>query len=475
MIMRMMRATRSFGGGGGFSEEVQLGSLSAMKFGENGQKTALRIFSKRSPGYLRGRVYVDYADGKWDAARKNLRLEAAQVDDLPPTPPPPGMRPFELRTTSETDLEHFDVWPTPTILEGMFIPAESTHLRAPVGIIDMDDHGAIDSIELLSGANYMPYSPLTPVPRTNIVNRAQLTAVPQRVRTALAAISADIFSGCVTDADKIARVSDHFTENYTYRIGISVPPGQDPVVFFMKAGPPAHCEFFAAATAILLRLEGIPTRYVTGFVAGDRNRYGDYWVARYRNAHAWVEAYDSDRGWVQVESTPADGLPTAAATKRSALLDYLRFKITELRIMLRLGGWRGMLTWLAQIGHDLWRAFISGSLLGILLKLILLGFLGRAVWRRRESFTPSRMSGPSPHADLHKLLAAVDAAMKRHDLVRAPAETYHQFAQRIAKSDIEPTARDTASQWYRDYARARYRGRTTAAEIGQLAETASEQ
>ncbi|RME89478.1 MAG: hypothetical protein D6766_14675, partial [Verrucomicrobia bacterium] len=64
-----------------------------------------------------------------------------------------------------------------------------------------------------------------------------------------------------------------------------------------------HCEYFATATALLLRVAGVPTRYAVGFVA--RERHGDVWVARGRDAHAWCLAWVDGR-WQTVDTTPPD-------------------------------------------------------------------------------------------------------------------------------------------------------------------------
>ena len=60
---------------------------------------------------------------------------------------------------------------------------------------------------------------------------------------------------------------------------------------------------FASAAALLLRLVGIPTRYVAGYVA-DIPASGKANVPD-SNAHAWVEVYLDGYGWEPVEVTPA--------------------------------------------------------------------------------------------------------------------------------------------------------------------------
>lgn len=63
-----------------------------------------------------------------------------------------------------------------------------------------------------------------------------------------------------------------------------------------------YCMHFASAGALMLRLMGIPARYVTGYSV-DIPESGELDVAD-SSAHAWVEIYLEDYGWYPVEMTP---------------------------------------------------------------------------------------------------------------------------------------------------------------------------
>ena len=64
-----------------------------------------------------------------------------------------------------------------------------------------------------------------------------------------------------------------------------------------------HCEYFATATALLLREAGVPTRYAIGYAVPEDDRGGTHLV-RARHAHAWTLAY-ADGAWRDVDTTPA--------------------------------------------------------------------------------------------------------------------------------------------------------------------------
>lgn len=77
--------------------------------------------------------------------------------------------------------------------------------------------------------------------------------------------------------------------------------GEDFVTHFLTEGR-GYCIHFATAGALLLRLQGVPARYVTGYtVQLDGRGRG---VALDSDAHAWVEIYLDGYGWYPVEMTP---------------------------------------------------------------------------------------------------------------------------------------------------------------------------
>jgi hypothetical protein len=89
-------------------------------------------------------------------------------------------------------------------------------------------------------------------------------------------------------------------------VDVSGPPaGRDAVDYFLFDAPGGFCSYYASAMAVMLRLEGVPARVVTGFATGDF----DYTRGAYRvpadAAHAWVEVYFPGYGWVEFEPTSA--------------------------------------------------------------------------------------------------------------------------------------------------------------------------
>ncbi len=98
-----------------------------------------------------------------------------------------------------------------------------------------------------------------------------------------------------------------------------------------KAG---HCEYYAAATVLLLRAAGVPARYATGFSAQEYSRIEDAYIVRVRHAHAWVSAWVDGR-WIEIDTTPSawaaiEGGDASWWAPVSDLWAWLRFRLAQL-------------------------------------------------------------------------------------------------------------------------------------------------
>ncbi len=77
-----------------------------------------------------------------------------------------------------------------------------------------------------------------------------------------------------------------------------------PLDAFLFRDHAGYCQHFAGATALLLRMGGVPARVVAGFSPGSRD--GAAHVIRDLDAHSWVEVYFPAIGWVTFDPTPGD-------------------------------------------------------------------------------------------------------------------------------------------------------------------------
>lgn len=78
--------------------------------------------------------------------------------------------------------------------------------------------------------------------------------------------------------------------------------GIDDFLFTTKQG---FCEHYASAFVFLMRAANVPARVVTGYLGGEFNDIGNYYIVRQSDAHAWAEVWLAGQGWVRVDPTGA--------------------------------------------------------------------------------------------------------------------------------------------------------------------------
>ncbi|MFT4256868.1 MAG: DUF3488 and transglutaminase-like domain-containing protein [Pseudoxanthomonas sp.] len=106
------------------------------------------------------------------------------------------------------------------------------------------------------------------------------------------------------DAALVNRALDWVRAEFGYTLDVPLP-GRDGVDEFLFDQKQGYCEQFSSSFVVLMRAAGIPARVVTGYVGGQRNRFGGYWLVRRMDAHAWAEVWLHGRGWVRVDPTAA--------------------------------------------------------------------------------------------------------------------------------------------------------------------------
>lgn len=112
----------------------------------------------------------------------------------------------------------------------------------------------------------------------------------------------------------------------TYNINVPpCPEGEDFVEHFLFEQKEGYCVHFASTAVLMLRIMGIPARYVSGYcVPADSFQAmpdGSYQaIVEDRQAHAWAEVYLEGIGWMPLETTPSGG----TSGNRNFLLEDLK-------------------------------------------------------------------------------------------------------------------------------------------------------
>ena len=124
---------------------------------------------------------------------------------------------------------------------------------------------------------------------------------------------------------KLWHLLKYLKSNYGYSLDMERKIDKSALDDFLFERKEGHCEYFASAMAVLLRLNKIPSRVITGFASTEWNDLGHYMVVRQAHAHSWVEAFIPGLGWQVYDPTPAD--PAAVSPSPNVLarrLDLMR-------------------------------------------------------------------------------------------------------------------------------------------------------
>ncbi len=108
-------------------------------------------------------------------------------------------------------------------------------------------------------------------------------------------ILSNVISEEKTPLQNAKLLSEYVYNNFSYQKGITNVETKTEEVWQLKAGV---CQDFAHILLIFLRMFGIPSRYVSGYICPkDKEMRGE------GATHAWVEAYIPNYGWLGLDPT----------------------------------------------------------------------------------------------------------------------------------------------------------------------------
>lgn len=498
----------------GFTSQSRLGSVASQKQSDR-EAIALRVFTegKVEPGYFRAKTYTWFQNSVWtsmSAQESQLSLRPNPEEIPEPKPdwgtfsigrrgqtewvsgggvlgadsradgsgvgprPAPGFLVDRVPdgnsggqgTAVRPSLREMRVLSSASCGPSIFSTRSTRFVQARADQLLVGDDQTLLALTRTAAADTSLFD--SPVPRRDSISRDQrrdCLAVPNDLDPRIRDLAKAILPDDAPTRLKADLIEEYFLNNYEYHVGIDIPPGIDPLTYFLIQKPRAHCEYFASGAAILLRLAGVPCRYVTGFVVREHNSLGDYWIARNQDSHAWVEAWDDTTGWFIVEATPPDGVPQVFEEGPVARVwEYLKSRIRMAWAFLR-SGWPAIAYGVAR-GAQALGGFLFRTAAGLLLLIICALYVAWRIWRKRRMRT-GRKIDPVIQAG-NRLLAELESRLARYNAERAPYETLHQFAIRLESlTEIDEFPRAAAS-WIRDYARNRYGGHWTADRVEAL-------
>jgi transglutaminase-like putative cysteine protease len=138
------------------------------------------------------------------------------------------------------------------------------------------------------------------------------TQLPADTPARVSRLAGEVTADAETPYEKAVAVERWLETNKRYSLSARRPSGDfaDGFLFEMEVG---YCQYFATGMVAMLRAEGVPARYVSGYSPYERTDFGTYTI-RGKYAHAWVEVYFPGEGWVTFDPTPAAERAAARGT-----------------------------------------------------------------------------------------------------------------------------------------------------------------
>jgi len=283
-----------------YKQRTAIGDIGELKLSG---RILFRVKNARSPLLLRQASYDSYGGKSWHSKNvkfEQLVLEKAGSWQLSETPKKP--RSYTLEIDS-----YFDGG------QGMLpLPLDTYKINAISGL-ELWRNIYDGSVKLLNAPDFLHYEvnyvllDRVDEPQPLPISKDRFLEIPALELPTIEIIAKqlDLLNPFLSEKTKLEKVIQFFQNNFSYSlVQKRFLINKTPLALFLTETHAGHCEFFATATALLLRASGIPTRYATGYAVQEYSDLERAYVVRRRHAHAWTMAY-IDGHWQDIDTTPA--------------------------------------------------------------------------------------------------------------------------------------------------------------------------
>jgi len=288
----------------GFEESVTFDEMTNIL---QSDKVVMRVRTNASPTYYRG-ITLDHFDGTtWKNTSRFERIYIRRYNNkgalkIPRVP----------KIIQEDPDRMYDFQLLPSKNKYLFLPANTTAVDITPPHLYQNGHRDLKKNQTLT--KNLEYKTFVGMPPRERHIFEESPAIPPRIERRylqvpevsepVKKLAQVITRGQSSYLGKVQAVLESFKQRgYVYSLS-SNHPG-NPMESFLLRNKVGHCQYYAGAMVLLLRLNGIPARVVNGFTSGQYNEWGDYYTIRLRDAHSWVEFWAGDDLWLSRDPTPA--------------------------------------------------------------------------------------------------------------------------------------------------------------------------
>ena len=437
----------------GFDPVAALGSFSSNYNSKYNSEIVLRVWDTLAPMYLRAAAYEKYVAGIWKlpaTAEKKLyparyRVDYAVFESEDSAVVAPNVKSVWVQAT----LDNFGFMFAPPNVVGVAsknadsLNYYSTNVFADANGVRSDWYYYVpDSAETLAIAAHLPADSSATFSADSSTNEflSAFLQIPSREKALLDTIVAtmslpaahlDTDSATLDSAQfavqTLKTIESYFIHNFKYSY---IVPGRtpnsknDPIEIFWKTKE-GFCEYYATLAALLLRYQGIPSRYVTGFARPEHVPGRPYATFRRRHSHAWVEVYIDHKWYIFDPTPPVTEMIFARHSWLAVKLEGVKGRFSYVMHLLRDGEWRRVVdSWQTASERIVSSPAFYLALAILLLFFALLRFRSFRKWRKQQAVSKNAAQWIALLADAEKRLA-------RLGFSRAPGETVSSFAKRV--------------------------------------------
>ncbi len=358
-------------------------------------------------------VTYDYYDGnKWFRLRKGIIPSTPSGYSFLVSYPHPKL----VKADDKVSYQYFMVLSeapglvvAPTFIYQLLFPVENVYLD--------DNDNLLLPMALTKGITYtvlfLPspevdlkiplneyYSSLAPA-RAYIAPYLEVDSLTPGVLQA----SWEISEGATTLEELLSNLRSYLS-NFKYDTSVSFNPSEDILTQFLKERR-GYCIHFATATVIFLRLNGIPARFVSGYLVTKYDPLSGYQIVRRSDGHAWAEMLiPTDEGyiWYPLDMTPlAMPYMIGGAGTNEGLRELLQTAFKSLKGILALT------LRVPVLGEISLGSLLNFLLLGFIISLIVYSLLKYVLLKIRVLILKRRLRSPD-------LITAYNSALEIAEL-----------------------------------------------------------